>query len=339
MAPKTSLDIIFGAMTFGTEGAEQARVHTLEECGSILDVFQKHGHSEVDTAIVYGGGSSERYLGQLHWQERGLIMDTKFSPRANLGLGPDVQTVHSPEHLRLALQKSLESLKTDKIDMWYLHAPDRSTPYEVTLREVNHLHQEGYFRRFGISNYMAWEVAQMCEICDKNGWIKPVVYQGVYNALHRGVESELFPCLKKYGISFYAFNPLGGGLLTSRYTKAMLDSEAAIEPGSRFDPERNQGQNYRKRYWNEKYFDALDLLRAAAKKQGLSEAECALRWMTHHSQLKREQGDAIIIGASSAVQLEENLVNLEKGPLPDEVIEALDKGWLTVKGVCANYFH
>lgn len=242
-------------------GAEQARVHTLEECKSILDVFQKYGHSEIDTAIVYGGGSSEQYLGQLHWQERGIIMDTKFSPRTNLGLGPDVATTHSPEHLRLALKKSLESLQADKVDMWYLHAPDRSTPYETTLREVNALHREGYFRRFGISNYAAWEVAQICEICDRNGWIKPVVYQGIYNALHRGVEPELFPCLRKYGIAFYAFNPLAGGYLTSRYTREMLHPETEMEAGSRFDPNRRQGQNYRRRYWKEEYFDALDILR------------------------------------------------------------------------------
>lgn len=144
------------------------------------------------------------------------------------------------------------------MDMWYLHAPDRSTPYETTLREVNNLYKEGYFRRFGISNYAAWEVAQICEICDRNNWVKPVVYQGVYNALHRGVEPELFPCLRKYGVEFYAFNPLAGGLLTSRYTR---NAEGGTGKGSRFDPERRQGQNYRSRYWNEKYFDALDILR------------------------------------------------------------------------------
>ena len=242
-------------------GAEQARNHSLEECASILDVFQEHGHSEIDTAIVYGGGSSEQYLGQLHWQDRGLIMDTKFSPRTNLNLGPDIKITHSPEHLRLALQKSLESLKANKVDMWYLHAPDRSTPYETTLREVNNLHNEGFFRRFGISNYAAWEVAQICEICETNRWIKPVVYQGVYNALHRGVEPELFLCLRKYGIAFYAFNPLAGGFLTSRYTREMVDTQVGVEEGSRFDPKRKQGQNYRNRYWNENYFDALDILR------------------------------------------------------------------------------
>jgi aflatoxin B1 aldehyde reductase len=242
-------------------GAEQVRVHSLDEAASILDVFQKYGHSEIDTAIVYGGGSSEQYLGQLHWQDRGLIMDTKFSPRTDLGLGPDVKTTHSSSHLRLALTKSLESLKADKIDMWYLHAPDRSTPYETTLCEVNNLHKEGLFRRFGISNYAAWEVAQIAEICERNGWIKPAVYQGVYNALHRAVEPELFPCLRKYGIAFYAFNPLAGGYLTSRYTREMLTKDDGIEAGSRFDPKKRQGQNYRRRYWNENYFDALNILR------------------------------------------------------------------------------
>jgi aflatoxin B1 aldehyde reductase len=81
------------------------------------------------------------------------------------------------------------------------------------------------------------------------------------------------------------------------------------------------------------------ILAFSQKKHGLSEAEVALRWMTHHSLLKREFGDAIIIGASSAAQLEENLINLEKGPLPEDILKALDEGWATVKGVAATYFH
>jgi aflatoxin B1 aldehyde reductase len=192
----------------------------------------------------------------------------------------------------------------------------------------------GKFNRFGISNYAAWEVAEICEICERHGWVKPVAYQGVYNALHRAVEPELLPCLRKYGIGFYEFNPLAGGYLTDRYHRGQDELEA----GSRFDPNRSQGQNYRRRYWNDAYFDALDILRPVAKKHGLSEAECALRWMTNHSQLKREYGDAIIIGASSAKQLDENLTNLEKGPLPDEVVQAFDEGWAKVKGICLPYF-
>ena len=312
----------------------------MEEAGRILDVFQKYGHDEIDTAIVYGGGSSEQVLGKLLSSgpetRRQLIIDTKFSPRTPLF--PNVQTTHSPEHLREALKRSLISLKTDKVDMWYLHAPDRTTPYETTLREVNNLYKEGLFNRFGISNYAAWEVAQIVEICDKNGWIKPTAYQGVYNALHRLVEPELFPCLRHYGMSFYEFNPLAGGFLTDRYTRASQPG-SDIEAGSRFDPNRKQGQSYRGRYWNDSYFDALEILRAATKKAGISEAEAALRWIMNHSLLKREFGDAIIIGASSAKQLDDNLANLEKGPLPEEVLKAFDEGWAKVKGIAGSYFH
>lgn len=219
--------------------------------------------------------------------------------------------------------------------MWYLHAPDHDTPYEDTLREVNNLYKEGYFKRFGISNYAAWEVAQISELCIRNGWKRPDAYQGVYNALHRAVEPELLPCLRYYGIAFYEFNPLAGGFLTDRYQR----DTAQHEEGSRFDPNRNQGRNYRGRYWNEAYFDALDIIRPVAKKHGLTTAEAALRWVNHHSLLKREHGDAIIIGASSAKQLEENLTNLEKGPLPEEILTAFDEGWAIVKATCKPYFH
>ena len=96
---------------------------------------------------------------------------------------------------------------------------------------------------------------------------------------------------------------------------------------------------YRARYWNDSYFDALDTLRPVAKKHGLTEAECALRWMTNHSQLKRKYGDAIIIGASSTKHIEQNLIDLEKGPLPEEVVKALDAGWETTRGISNRYWH
>ena len=96
---------------------------------------------------------------------------------------------------------------------------------------------------------------------------------------------------------------------------------------------------YRGRYWNDEYFDALDVLRPVAKKHGLTEAECALRWMTHHSLLKREHGDAIIIGASSVKHMEENMLDLEKGPLPEEIVQALDQGWARCKGISIRYWH
>lgn len=92
-------------------------------------------------------------------------------------------------------------------------------------------------------------------------------------------------------------------------------------------------------YWRDEYFTALDLLRPVAKKHGFTEAECALRWMNHHSQLKREHGDAIIIGASSIHHMEANMVDLEKRQLPDDVMEALDQGWEGCKGISIRYWH
>ncbi|KAJ9645346.1 hypothetical protein H2199_003352 [Coniosporium tulheliwenetii] len=334
--PKTNVKVVFGAMTIGKPGIEMTRVHTLEDTIAILDVFQKHGHNEIDTARVYGEGSSEEYLGDLQWQKRGLVMDTKFYPSARgLVMGNERAWTHSPEDVREGLMTSLKALKTDKLYTWYLHGPDRKTPFEDTLREVDKLHKEGYFERFGISNYMSWEVAKICEICDKNGWVKPTVYQGLYNALHRAVEPELVPCLRHYGLSLYCFNPLAGGFLTDRYHR----DTAEVDEGARFDPNRMQGKLHRGRYWNDLYFDALDIIRPVAKKHGITEAEVALRWLAHHSQLKKELGDAVIVGASSTKHLEPNLVALEQGPLPEDVVEALDAGWERIRGHPLKFWH
>lgn len=332
---KSALNIVMGCMTFGAEGTEGARVHSVKDVEAILDVFQAHGHYELDTARVYAAGTSEELLGSLGWKERGLVMDTKLYPTVAFNMPNVPKITHSPEDLRKHIEDSLKALRTDCLDMWYLHGPDRTTPYEVTLKAVNDLYKEGKFRRFGISNYMSWEVAEIVGICKANGYIMPTAYQGIYNAIHRAVEPELFPCLRKYGIAFYEFNPLGGGFFTGRY-RSMQDQ---VEPGSRFDPEKTQGKGYRRRYWNEPYFKALEMVEAAAKQHGLTLAEVALRWISHHSLLRREHGDAIIIGASSLAHIEQNLVDLEKGPLPEDVVKTLDGAWASVKGVAANYYH
>ncbi|KAJ7046581.1 Aldo/keto reductase [Mycena alexandri] len=324
---KSALNIVMGAMTFGAPGKEGARVHALKDVEAILDVFLKHGHKEIDSARTYCGGTSEEYLGQINWQDKGLLIETKLSPRFDI--------THSPEDLRKHLTASLKALNAKTLEMWYLHAPDRSVPYEVTLKAVNDLHQEGYFKRFGISNFMSWEVAEIVGICKANGYIQPTVYQGIYNAIHRAVEPELLPCLRKFGISFYEFNPLAGGFFTDRYA-SLTDKP---EPGSRFDPERKQGQSYRNRYWNEPYFNALAAVRPVVEKNNLTMAEVALRWISHHSLLSREYRDAIIIGASSLDHIEQNLIDLEKGPLPDEVLTALDEAWLSVKPFATKYYH
>ncbi|KIW05386.1 uncharacterized protein PV09_03901 [Verruconis gallopava] len=333
--PKTSLKVVLGAMTFGRPNTLGARVHTAEEAGKIVDSFTRHGHVEIDTARVYGNGSTEEILAELGWQKRGIVMDTKLYPTKGTPLPTDDAYTHTPEDVRRGLLNSLKALNTNKIDMFYLHGPDRRHPFEDTLREVNALYKEGYFNRFGISNYMSWEVAQICEICERNGWIKPVVYQGIYHALQRRVDDELIPCLRHYGIALYAFQPLAGGFLTGRYTR----DQQTFEAGSRFDPKIMQGNLHRGRYWNDRYFDALEVIKKAADKEGLTVAEVALRWLEHHSSLSREKGDAIIVGASSVKHLDENLADLEKGPLPKAVVDALDEAWLMAKPVAPKYWH
>lgn len=334
---KSTLNIVMGAMTFGEPGKEGARVHDLKDVEAILDIFRSHGHTEVDSARTYAGGTSEEYLGKIDWKSRGLKIETKLYPNASSQRWGNTGNLisHSPEDLRLHLDRSLKALNIDQLEMWYLHGPDRTTPYEVTLKAVNDLYKEGKFRRFGISNYAAWEVAEIVGICRANGYIQPTAYQGIYNAIHRNVEPELFPCLRKFGISFYEFNPLGGGFFTGRYNSP----DEKVEPGSRFDPEKGQGRNYRARYWNEPYFNALKLIQAVADKHNLTMAEIALRWVSHHSLMKREAGDSVLIGASSLTHIEQNLIDLEKGPLPEEVVKTLDEAWLMVKPYATPYFH
>ncbi|KAJ2896847.1 putative aldo keto reductase protein [Zalerion maritima] len=304
MAAKTALPIVFGTMTIGNAGVEGVRISDLPTTNTMLDMFQSHGHSEIDNARLYGAGSSEKYFASANWSSRGLVMNTKLPPKYQCS------TCTGPNH---------------------------ATPLEDTLREVNKLHPEGCFDRLGVSNYMSREVAAICEICGRNGWVTPAVYQGTYNALHRAIEPGLIPCLRHYGMALYAFQPWAGGFLTSRYRRDMRDED--YEKGSRFDPTRWQGRMHHGRYINDMCFDALDVMGPVMQKFGLTQVECALRWLLHHSEMSKENGDKMIIGASSPEQLEGNLRDLEKGELPGEVVEAMDAAWARVKGVVPRCFH
>lgn len=123
-------------------------------------------------------------------------MDTKFFPNVHGIMGRPVTHLDA-KSMRDGLSTSLKALGgAEKVDLWYLHAPDRSVPLEETLETVDELHKQGKFNRWGVSNYMSWEVAAICEICDREGYKRPEVHQGVYNALHRTIENELLPCLR-----------------------------------------------------------------------------------------------------------------------------------------------
>ena len=121
--------------------------------------------------------------------------------------------------------------------------------------------------------------------------------------------------------------------MTSRYKR----DQTEYKDDDRFNPKKITGKISQARWHNDATWKVLDLLREAAGKHNLTEAECTLRWLNHHSALKQERGDGVIIGASRPDQLEESLINFEKGPLPEDVVEAIENGWKAIKGVAPQY--
>ncbi|TIB01779.1 hypothetical protein E3P94_01366 [Wallemia ichthyophaga] len=331
----SALPVVLGAMTFGQQGKEQARVHDYETVQEIIDIFGQHGHKEIDTARMYGGGTSEEYLGHLQASNK-YDLSSKIFPfdqSSNALSGGKSSVKHTAQDIEEEIDTSLKNLGVNKLKIWYLHAPDRSTDFLDTLKALDTQYKAGKFEKLGLSNYASWEVAEIATLARVHNLIKPAVYQGVYSAIHRAVEPELFPALRKFGIGFYAYNPLAGGLLTGA-----VKPDQPVDEGSRFDENRHQGKMYRARYFNEGYFRVLNQFSELASKYSLTQAEIALRWLTNHSLLKREHGDTIIIGASSVKHIKSNLDDLDKGPLPEELSEAVSGLWSSLKPYANNYY-
>lgn len=340
--------VILGLMTFGPEGSESkgARLSSLDKC---LDYFQQQGFNEVDTARMYVGGEQEAFTAQAKWRERGLTLATKWYPKT--------PGDHKANVLRENVELSLKELQTNQVDIFYLHAPDRSVPFTETLEEVNKLHKEGKFVELGLSNFTAFEVAEIVTICNERGWVRPTIYQGMYNAisefillvselgthgltwnnLHiaRSIETELVHACRRYHMDIVIYNPLAGGILSGKYKTKDIPAEG------RYSDVSATGQLYRSRYFKDATFDALRIIEPVVEKHGLTLAETALRWVHHHSALKMDNHgrDGVLIGVSNFEQLEHNLRDMQKGPLPVEVVEALDQAWLVTKPTTPNYWH
>ena len=266
---------------------------------------------------------------------------------------PTPAGTHKPSILREKFEISLKELGTNCVDIFYLHAADRSVPFAETLECVDQFHKEGKFIQLGLSNFAAFEVAEIVMTCKAHGWVRPSVYQGMYNAITRGIEPELLPCLKRYGIPYVAYNPIAGGLFSGKYD--FSDPSKIPDSGRYSDAVGRMGTMYRKRYFHSPTFDALKSLKESQvlEKHDLSMSETALRWCVWHSDLDvgrlKEDGsvdknagfgdDGVIIGISSHEQLERNLTDLEKGPLPEEVVKILDQAWAIAKPSTPNYWH
>ena len=148
---------------------------------------------------------------------------------------------------------------------------------------------------FGLSNFASWEVAEVVGICERRGFVKPTVYQGVYNLLDRLTEVELFPCLRKFGIKYAAYTPLAGGYLTERFFVPGTDTTL-----SKFDPSWSFATFYTSRYYPAA--PAVAELKEVAKAHGLTLTEVGLRWLQWHSKL--QPGDhGVIVAVSKTGQL------------------------------------
>ena len=227
-------------MTFGPDESAGARITSLDEYNKCLDYFQQQGYNEVDTARVYIGGKQEAWTKEAHWKERGLTLATKCYPHQ--------AGMHEPEALKKTLYTSLQELGTDCIDIFYLHAADRSIPFTQTLQAINELHKEGKFVQFGLSNFTAFEVAEVVVTCKERGWVRPTIYQGMYNCISksfllqktlaktfvaRSLEQETIVACHRYGIDVVIYNPLAGGLFSGKIKTNDVPTEGRFSDSSR----------------------------------------------------------------------------------------------------------
>jgi aryl-alcohol dehydrogenase-like predicted oxidoreductase len=293
--------ICLGTNNFGGQVSEEASIEIINKA---LDC----GINLVDTANVYTGGKSEEIIGKAVKGSRDeVIIATKVG--FGVGQGPN-QGGLSRKHVFFQVERSLKSLQTDFIDIYYLHRFDPETALEETLRTCNDLVREGKVRYIACSNFTAWQIVKAHEICEAHDLEKPVAVQPPYNLLQRDVEKDILPYCQQEGLGVLTYTPLMGGFLTGKYSKA-----APPPAGSRFE--------FNSRLWqrvdNESNFAVLEQLENVAKDLGISMSKLAIAWI-----LKNPIVTAPIVGASSTEQVEENC-RIAEISVDDEAYQKLNE--------------
>ncbi|WPG98661.1 Hypothetical protein R9X50_00145400 [Acrodontium crateriforme] len=303
--------VVVGLM--GSSAASgSAKMSGTEKLKPLLDILKSHKIRELDTARAYNNGHNEEDLGTIPFAKTDFSIHTKAP-----GFSPESLAY---ERVKLKCNESLAALKQDSIDLYYFHGPDPKTPVKESCRAIHDLHQENKIKAFGISNYSPKQVEEIHALCSKNGWIVPTVYQGMYNPLMRTLESSLLAVLRKLSMNFYAYSPLAGGF----FSRSKEELQSAPE-GSRMD----QMKVFKNMFVNEVTLQQYDHLHAVCTSEKIPMKEAALRWIMHHSALTED--DAVILGGSSAEQLEENLKACEAGSLPQSVVDAFETMWKAVQ--------
>ena len=279
--------LCFGTMSFGdiADKAESARM--FNRC-------REAGINFFDCANVYAGGRSEEILGDLIADCRDEIVLTS---KVVSGTGPGVnQGGASRRHIQIAVEESLRRLKTDRIDVYFLHHYDAETPVDETLRALDDLVRQGKILYPAVSNWSAWQVMKAQGIAKYEGLARIECLQPMYNLVKRQAEVEILPLAREEQIGVIPYSPLGGGLLTGKYTPVTRpDSGRLIE-----------NQNYVKRYGVADYYQTAADFSTHAKERGVHPATLAVAWVMAHSAIT-----APIIGARNLGQLEASLAALD----------------------------
>jgi 1-deoxyxylulose-5-phosphate synthase len=286
--------LCLGTMTFGLQ-CDEAR------SGAILDTAAAGGIDFLDTADVYpvGGdlatvGRTEEILGRwLAGKRQSFVVATKCFGR--MGPMPWNQGM-SRKHILDAIDASLRRLRTDYVDIYQLHGHDPASPLDEALEALDMIVQSGKARYVGVSNWPAYRIARGIGRTEVKSLARLASAQPRYNLLFRSFERDLLPLCQEEGIAVIPYNPLAGGLLTGKHTKAQKPPE-----GTRFTL-GNAGSMYQARYWHDREFAAIETLRGVAKEAGMSLATLAVAWV-----LANPAVTAPIIGASRPEQLADSL--------------------------------
>jgi aryl-alcohol dehydrogenase-like predicted oxidoreductase len=303
--------LCLGTMTFGTSwgfGSEEGTAR------GILDRYLEAGGNFLDTADGYTGGASEEMLGKfLEGRRDQVVLATKFS--FNQRPGDPNAGGNSRKNIVQALEGSLRRLRTDYVDLYWLHAWDALTPVEEVMSALDALVRAGKVRYLGLSNTPAWYAARAQTLAELRGWERVCALQLEYSLVERNIEREHVPAALELGMGICPWSPLASGLLTGKYRR---DAEGAAQSEGRLKTMQGQDnpvwQKFSARNWG-----IVDALVAVAKEVGRTPAQVALNWIT-----RRPGVASSLIGATKLAQLEDNLAALDF-TLPEELSRRLEE--------------
>ena len=300
----------FGAGTFGGAGELFGAWGSTDvaEAREIVDICLDAGVTMFDTADVYSDGASEEVLGAaLEGRRDDVLISTKAA--LPTGDGPnDAGTSRS--RLVAAVDAALRRLRTDRIDLFQLHAYDAGTPVEEVLSTLDTLVAAGKVRYVGVSNFSGWQLMKSLDAADRNGWPRYVAHQVYYSLVGRDYEWDLMPLGAAEGVGAIVWSPLGWGRLTGRIRRG-----TPIPPGSRLHRTAAFGPPVD----DELLYDVVDVLAGIAEETGRSVPQVALNWL-----LTRPTVASVIVGARDASQLRQNL-GAVGWALTDDQVARLDR--------------